>query len=298
MKTNNISVTSQMKKVVLSLLSLLVSISTYAQTFEGILHVTSIYNLDKKTAFFSSGMGYNGNAIWTYYVKGNKVLAQHNTLQYSTLYNPDEDLVTIYCEGLGEGISLNYTEYWNLMVCFTNKKRYISIPSVTGTIKKEQTPFTLYQLSVKAENLEAFGYKSKFIEGVLENMYMGTRIETEVIPTIKISQALNLAMIYGTDIDGLPIKFRYTQDNAGSVALLGKMKNYQGVVVNEFKTDTNLDDSFFQIPSGINVKEKGVGSIHGFYKKIATYLKKNNLYPGQGDVKEVTYELDESEWDY
>lgn len=283
-----------MKKLLIFMCCAFVYNFTYAtKTFQGELTTIEFNNLDKKTITFSSMMGYNGACKISYYSKGSKVLVKNHSLCYSILLNPDNQTATYYCELLKEGISINYMEYWNLFATFSNKKRVIK----AGILFK--MPMTMphnkiYDFNTIVDTLTAFGHKSRFIKGRIENQYAGTDIDIEIIPSLKMSHALNVALVYGTQVDGLPVKFRWNQNNSGGI--LGRMKSYQGIEIIELN-ENPINDNIFEIPDFIKIKKKGVGNIHGFLKKVGKYLKKNNLYPNQRN-QEVTYELDESKWTY
>lgn len=263
------------------------SIQTGAQTFQGEFNAVSFNNIDAKIQKYSSGVGYNGAEESTFYCKGNKVLVNDKSLLYAKLFDPDNNIVILYCEGLGKGLSVDYDEYLNCFATFSKKEREF--------MGYKMPPFTLYELNVTNDNLEAFGHKAEFIKGRLENKYAGTEMDFEIIPSIKISEALNLAMIFGVELDGLPIKFRWTQDNQSKA--LGRMKSYMGIEVTSLTENNDLDDTIFEVPKNVKVKKGEAKDVSGFLQEIGKYLKKNNFFPDQRG-EEITYELNEAEWDY
>lgn len=262
------------------------SIQEEIKAFEGEITAINFSNIDKKTQTLSSGIGYNGSTQLQIFAKGNKLLIKNLSLLYCILHDPDNDITTYYCESIGKGVSLSYLEYWNCHAALSTKKREykgFTIPS-----------YTICGNPTSIVGLKAFGYNSEFTKLRLENQGIGLDLEIEIINSIHISPALNLTLINGADIDGLPIKFRGTSDlRAG---MLGQMKSYYGIEVTELNA-TTIDSSIFEIPENITIEKKEVSDLYGFLKSVGKYLKKNNLFPDQRG-EEVTYELDESEWDY
>lgn len=262
------------------------SIQEEIKAFEGEITAITFNNIDKNTQTFSSGVGYNGSTQLQIFAKGNKVLVKNLSLLYCILYDPDNNITTYYCEGLGKGISVDYSELWNVFATFTTKERKfmgVTIPS-----------YSICESPSSIGDIDAFGFKSEFTKLRLENQHAGVDMEFGIIKSISISPALNLTLINGADIDGLPIKYRWTIDLRAGI--LGQMKGYSGFEVTELNA-TTIDGSIFEVPENITIEKKEVSDLHGFLMSVGKYLKKNNLFPVQRG-EEVTYELDESEWDY
>lgn len=280
-----------MSRIGLIILALSACSSVYAvagepEQFQGRLEIVTFDNIDKTTEKFSSGVGYNGAVEMALFVKGNKVLVADKSHHYNTLLDPDKNEVTIWCEGLGKGMSCDYGEYLVAFSALSNKPR-----SIMG---HPLPVYTVYDIKVITDTLKAFGRDARFVKGRLENIYAGTDVDAEIIPSVRMPEALNLTLVYGLDVEGLAVKFRFAQDNRG--AYVGQLKAYRGVEVKSMDM-FDVEDRVFDIPSGVKIKKGKVHNIDGFLKDVSKYLKKENLFPGQG-TPEVIYELNEDDWSY
>lgn len=258
-----------------------------APVFQGELSTIAFNNIDRKIENISTGLVYNGAEKITFFCKGNKTLARNKSLLYSILFDPDSGTVTYFCNGTNEGLSIDYLEYWTIYANFSKVER-----SIMGI---KLSDYSVYEVKTLCDTTKHLGFKSKFVRARLEDKYAGTDMEYFILPEFSITPALNLAMVNGMELNGLPIKFRWTQDS--KAFLLGRTKLYKGFEVTEIKEDNNLDNSIFSIPPTIKVKKGNIGNIKGFLKKVNKYLKSTSLHPDlQGE--KVFYELNENEWDY
>lgn len=305
----------KIRSAVYSILIILFAVQNVsAQTFEGELSVVSFNNLDKKTEEFSSGVGYNGTERINFYSKGEKVLVRNLSLLYSILFDPTNNVVVYYCEGLKKGISVNYNDYWSGYAVFSKEPR-----SFMGQKLPE---YSLYEFETIADSIQSFGCKAKFLRGRLENQHAGTDVELLLIPDRVISKALRLSLIHGLSVEGLPVKYRWTSHlkfeaafkDSGVKHFKGKLrvgrerqhidinikdnlKSYMGREIIDIKENDNLEDSLFVIPTDIQIEKTNPASLHGFLTEVGKYLKSNNLFPNQRG-EEVTYEINDEEWDY
>lgn len=264
--------------------------SVYAQAptaFSGKVEAVKFNNIDENTQNYSSGIGYNGTEEVEYIISGEKTLLNNKSLHYTTLFDPAANVVAVWCEGLGKGLSIDYSDYTNMMGVFMREPR--TLMNIT------LPPYSVYEISTVARPADVLGYPAAFKRGRLENQYAGTSIEVETVESLSIPASARIAMCSGLDVDGLVTKFRWTIDNRAGAA--GQFKGYQGLEATAIIPDGNIDTSTFTIPKKIKMTKAGADKLDAFYKEIGKYLRKNKLFPGEG-AQEVTYELNEDDWSY
>lgn len=257
-----------------------------AEIFTGKMEMVSFQNIDEKTIQYSSGIGYNGACKESVIVNATKTLVKNNSLQYSTLLDADAKKVVIWCEKMGEGVEIDYKTYLITFNTFVDEPRVVMNYTV---------PPYKYNLKQTAANLEAFGKPACFYSGTLENDNAGVSVQLEVIPSLECTPALQCILLYGLNVKGLPVKFRWNIDNR--VEMLGQFKSYKGLEVESIDSNYTPSDSDFSIPGKVKIKRIKIWELDGFLQKIGKYLKKNKLFPDQTG-NEFIYELNEDEWSY
>lgn len=275
-----------MQKIISLLFAIIICIgNTYAfgESFTGKMEVISFQNIDKSTIRFSSGIGYNGACNEVVLVKDNIVLVENISLKYTTLLNPKNKKVYIWCTPLGEGIIVDYDEYLAIFSTYSNIERYylgVKLQNYVYDITADSTPRNIFDKA------------AIFYQGRIECKSSGVDVKCEVIPSIQSPLALQCVLQNGFNVQGLVTKFMWTIDTR----FLGiKLKGYKGMDVQSIDWEYIPSDEELSIPTSIRFEEKKSSSVHGFYKKISKYLKKNHLFPNQTG-EEFIYEINEDEW--
>lgn len=261
-----------------------VDTTVFAKTFIGRMEIVTFQNMDKTTQRFSSGIGYNGACREIVLVGENGLLVENKSLRFSKLIDADKGRVYIWCNGLGEGIDVDYNEYMAVFSTFSNRTRtYLGVE-----LQKYN-----YDLRCDSDSIISFGKDAISCLGRIECKSSGTDIKKCVyIPAFESPQFLQCVLQDGFNVDGLVVKFMWSIDTR----VWGiKLKGYKGMEVQSIDWDYAPSKEDLTPPSGIVFKKKRINGVQGFYKKIGKYLRKNKLFPDQtGD--EFIYEIDENEW--
>ena len=257
-----------------------------AKKFEGKLSYRSIENHDKNIVDNSCGMAYNGSRSSSYIIKGENVLFTDSCTNIHILFQPQINVVTIYCPNTKKGMAFNYENYRNTYGASFSPKG----PSYMG----HGMPPSLYRFTTEGNGATMLNHNTEYIKGRIENQTAGTSFDIYNIKEFEVPQTMYIAYLFGIEIKGLISKCVWEQVN--NVPNVGEFKTY---VSSELKNieEYIVDDSVFTIPADIHIsKTENAIEFVNIYKENHQYLLQNNKYPTQTSDK-VVYEIDE-EWDF
>lgn len=261
--------------------------------FEGELHYKAFENIDRNAEKYSLGLSYNGSRRITILVKGNKTLYKDESIHMNALLDPDNNFITFYSDVIKQGIRFDYGRYVNT---------YLSVFASKGTsiyLKGNiiQMPPLIYRFETEKENFDFLGYNTDYIKGRIE--YQASGVSLEIYRTSKylMPRSTYAIQLYGIELDGLITKFTYQTDADLGLDGKRKLKGFSCMELQE-AVERDVDDSEIIVPHDIVVENStSVFKICKLCKRNEKQLKKLNMYPNQ-EVQDVTYKIDDENWDF
>lgn len=273
--------------------------NTTGDTFEGVLHYSTLENSNKNAIRLSQGIAYNGVRHYNIYVKGDNIHIEDTSMHLHTIVNLDVDSVYFYSDAINRGIGYAAGPYIEKMLSqfdpdYMEQEAFVGIVTPDAPIQKVK--INDYRIEKTGEQKTFMNLTNEVYRGPNVARGITTDFEIWVAEDFSISPSIRY-FLYGCRFEGLPTK--YVWDQKGHVPLLGKLTTY---VASELKSiDARLLDGALFLPPAdckmIDHDDTGFKRI-GLQKDNTKFLKKHGQYPTDAQKEsDVTYQIDD-EWDF